>query len=116
MQIYWSLKTVPELAALPSKVRRRVHESCFRRHFLHARATRYTIAAYVGFMACASLVAIVLGSMPRWLGLPYSWWHGVAALWTGLFVGWYVFTRAAIARLRPFYREFIERELHETVA
>ena len=37
MSIYWSLKSVPELASLTRKQRRRVHEKCLRRHFFHAR-------------------------------------------------------------------------------
>ena len=45
MNIYWSLKDVPELAALTSKERQRVHAECLKKHFLWASANCRSISA-----------------------------------------------------------------------
>ena len=111
MSIYWSLRDVPELAPLTRKQRRRVHERCLRRYFWGAPITRRSITAYLVLLVflLGSLLAGV--SLSRVFGYPDSvWFIGTSALFGAVF-GKYIFSRIAIPVLRPFYRDFIQREL-----
>lgn len=111
MSIYWSLKSVPELAPLTRKQRRRVHEQCLRRYFWGAPATRRSIVAYLILLFTVTSIAILGISLAKVFGWPDgTWLIGISALF-GTIIGRYVFSRIAIPVLRPFYRKFIETEL-----
>jgi hypothetical protein len=108
--IYWTLKSVPELARLPRKERRRVHEQCLRRHFLFGRATARSITAYVVSIFTVAIFVFLATSISQLLGIVYhSWFIFVAAL-VGFAIAHFVFSRIAIPVLRPFYGDLIERE------
>ena len=111
MSIYWSLKDVPELATLTPQQRSRIHESCLRRQFLGARATHKSIAIYVAFLLCSLALTLLVTGIPELLGFRFSIWFTVVGGTVGLFAGWFLMSRLAIPLLRPFYCEFIEREL-----
>ncbi len=110
MSIYWSLKSVPELARLTRKQRRRVHEQCLRRHFWGAPATRRSVLAYLIMVATVVSCGVLTISMASAFGWPNTWAVGVAAFF-GANVGSYIFSRIAIPVLRPFYQAFVESEL-----
>ena len=110
MKIYWTLKDVPELAALPPKERRRVHELCLRQHFLYARPTRRSVLAYAACLICAILVGVLGGDLLRLLSGRESLWFTVGAMNIGMMMGWGLFSRIAIPSLRPFYGGFIGGE------
>src|SRR5258705_767444 len=107
MSIYWSLKDVPELASLTPQQRGRVHESCLRRHFLSARATRKSVAIYAAFLLCSITLPLLATSVPELFGFQFSIWFTVIGGTVGGFAGWFLLSRLAIPFLRPFYREFI---------
>ena len=107
MSIYWSLKSVPELAPLSRKQRRRVHERCLRRYFLRAPVTRRSVVAYLILLAIlmsSGFTGLYIASIFGWSD---SLAVGVSAFF-GATVGSYIFSRIAIPVLRPFYQEFIE--------
>ena len=106
--IYWTLKSVPELAPLPRKQRRRVHEQCLRRHFWFARATARSITAYAACILIAAGVVFLGVSIPPLFGVAYSFWFVLLSAWIGFEIGRFVFSRIAIPVLRPFYHEFIQ--------
>ena len=110
MKIYWSLKSVPELAALTRKQRRRVHEQCLRRHFWLARATRRSVAAYLALFFTFLIIVAGGDSILSACGIAGSIWVTSGLALIGALAGWFVFSRIAIPILRPFYREFIERD------
>ena len=108
--IYWTLKSVPELARLPRKERRRVHERCLRRHFLFGRATARSVTAYVISIFTVAIFVFLATTISQHFGIAYhSWFVFVSAL-VGFAIAHFVFSRIAIPVLRPFYRDFIERE------
>ena len=108
MTIYWSLKSVPELAPLTRKQRRRVHEQCLRRRFWGAPLTRRSITAYL------VLLVFLLGSLFTGVylsgvfGHQDSVWFMLPSAFVGATVGRYIFSRIAIPVLRPFYHDFIQ--------
>ena len=107
MSIYWSLKSVPELASLTRKQRRRVHEKCLRRHFFHARATTRSFLAYLAFLLIALVFVVCGASLPTSSGMAGGpWFCGSAAV--GFEVGRFVLSRIAIPVVRPFYRDFMQ--------
>jgi hypothetical protein len=108
--IYWTLKSVPELAQLPRKQRRRVHGQCLRRHFWGAPATRRSIAAYLSFILIVTLFVAGGDGILTELGVAHSFWITFALAFIGATVGSFVFSRVAIPVIRPFYQEFIERD------
>ena len=110
MNIYWTLKDVPELASLPPKARRRVHELCLRQHFLCARPTRRSMLAYAVCMVCALIVGVLGGDLLGLMSGKESLWFSVAAMTIGMMLGWGLFSRIAIPSLRPFYRRFLGEE------
>lgn len=107
--IYWTLKSVPELAPLPRKQRRRVHEQCLRRHFWGAPATRRSVAAYSSFILTVAVVVAGGESALRVLGVAYSFWTTLVLAFIGATLGSFIFSRIAIPVLRPLYQEFIKR-------
>ncbi len=111
MNIYWSLKSVPELAPLTRKQRRRVHEQCLQRHFFRARATGRSIFAFLSGLFIATVVLFLGASIPSSVGIPHSFWFLPISAMVGFGLGRFALSRIAIPVLRPFYREFIERDL-----
>jgi hypothetical protein len=103
MKIYWTLKDVPELASLPPKERRRVHELCLRQHFLYARPSRWSMLAYAACLICAILVSVLGGDLLELLSDKESLWFTVGAMTIGIMMGWGLFSRMAIPSVRPFY-------------
>jgi hypothetical protein len=112
MSIYWSLKSVPELAPLTRKQRRRVHEQCLRRHFFLARATARSVLAYGAALLITSILVFLGASISAGSGITRSVWLIVSAL-VGFALGRFVLSRIAVPVLRPFYREFIEGHICE---
>src|SRR4051812_9560024 len=100
--IYWSLKSVPELALLPRKQRRRVHEQCLRRHFWGASATGRSVAAYLSLILSATVVVVGGTSILRALGIAHSFWITSGLAIIGLIIGEFIFSRVAIPAMRPF--------------
>lgn len=114
MNIYWSLKSVPELAPLTRKQRRRVHAQCLRRHFFAARAAARSISAYLAAIVIASVFIYLGSTIPTAPGVV----RGIAfalSVVIGFELGRFVLSRIAIPVLRPFYSEFIERDFEHTV-
>ena len=107
MSIYWSLKSVPELARLTHKQRRQVHGQCLRRYFFRARATSRSIAAFFAAIFIASLFGFLGASVPSWFGISHGFWCIPVGAIIGFAIGRFVLSRIAIPILRPFYREFI---------
>jgi hypothetical protein len=110
--IYWRLKSVPELASLTWKQRRRVHEQCLRRHLFHAPATCRSIIACLSHIFTVVIVLIGGNSVLGAFGVTrnYCVWFILAG--AGSLAGSFVFSRIAIPVLRPFYGEFAEK--HES--
>jgi len=113
--IYWTLKSVPELAALTRKQRRRVHEQCLRHHFWYASATRRSITAYLSLIFTIVIVCIGGESVLSALGMADHFWSIYISAGIGFLAGSFVFSRIAIPVLRPFYHEFIERNETQVV-
>ena len=108
--IYWRLKSVPELARLPRKERRRVHEQCLRRHFWFARATARSLTAYVSSIFTVVIVVFLGTSIPQVFGITYHSWFVLASAFVGVQIALFVVSRIAIPVLRPFYNEYIQRD------
>ena len=108
--IYWTLKSVPELARLPRKERRRVHEQCVRRHFLFARATARSLTAYVASILTVGIVVFLAASIRQLFGITYHFWFVLVSALVGIEIGRFIFSRIAIPALRPFYHDFIQRD------
>jgi hypothetical protein len=108
--IYWTFKSVPELARLPRKERRRVHEQCLRRHFWLARATARSLTAYVASIFTTVIVVFLATSIPQIFGITYHLWFVLASAFVGFEIAGFVFSRIAIPVLRPFYYEFTQRD------
>ena len=117
MNIYWSLGNVPELAPLSPADRRRVHEACLRRYLWRAPATRRSLCAYLMLMILCPTAFVVL---TVWLvkafgGTTPNGLVGLTAVAGGM-LGHFVFSRIAVAHLRQFYSDYIQKELkHEVV-
>ena len=110
MNIYLSLKSVPELAPLTRKQRSRIHEQCLQRHFFRAPATARSISAFLAALFTAAIFPILGDSVSRWFGVSDSFWFILVSAMLGFGFGRLVLSRIAIPALRPFYREFIETD------
>lgn len=109
MTIYWSLGSVPELAALPSKQRSEVHEKCFRRYFLYAPATARSVASQFARILMMTSVFLIGNTALATFALPSGNFLCILALVSvGLPIGEFVSRQIAIPALRPFYHEFME--------
>ncbi len=113
MSIYWSLKSVPELAPLTRKQRRRVHEQCLQRHFFRAPATTRSVLAFVAALVTVIVFVIFGAHIPSWFGVPRNVWYFPVSAMVGFGIGRFVLSRIAIPTLRPFYRNFIERDFRD---
>ena len=116
MSIYWSLKSVPELAPLTGKQRRRVHERCLQQHFFRAPATARSVSAFLAALFTAIIFVLLGIGIPLWFGLPKSFWHIPVSAMVGFGLGRFILSRIAIPVLRSFYREFMERDIREPAA
>ena len=110
VMIYWTLKSIPELAPLPRKKRRRVHQQCLRHHFWGAPATRRSVAAYFAMIMTVTVVVVGGDSILSALGIAHSFWTIPVLAFIGVDIGSFIFSRVAIPAIRPFYREFIETD------
>lgn len=110
MNIYWSLKNVPELAPLARKQRRRVHEQCLQRHFWKAPVTRRSIAAYLILLVTVFSSLFMGITLSHVFGCPDSIWFIGVVIYFGAVTGRYTFSLIAIPVLRPFYHEFIGKD------
>src|SRR3989442_211695 len=108
MKIYWRLKEVPELAPLAPKERRRVHEICLRRHFLCARPTPRSVAAFVALLSCGIAVGILGTALLARVGASDPLWN-IAAMTIGGMLGWFLLTQISLPSLRPHYTEYLTR-------
>ena len=116
MNIYWLLRKVPELAPLKWADRSRVHEACLRRYVFGGDATRKSVCAFlilligcpVAFFLFAGWIGRVSGvTIPGWL----DGWKVGLVMTAGSMLGYFVFSRLAVAPLRPFYSDYIQNEL-----
>jgi hypothetical protein len=108
MKIYWSLKQVPELADLSPKRRRRAHDACMRKYFFEAPLTRWSRFAFVLFLVSIGLPLFIYEE-------GFSGRHSLVVLFGvvagGIQAGWFLMEQLAIPIIRPFYHQFINREL-----
>jgi hypothetical protein len=93
MQIYWTLKSIPELAQLPRAERRRVWRHVYWKTFDHWQA-------WAGLFACGACAA--MGTL--FGGLLGSGFIGAAM---GGGVGGFIFSQAAIAVARRYYADLL---------
>jgi hypothetical protein len=113
MQIYWSLKRVPELSGLSRTERSQVHRVCYSQKFVGS------ISFFVSIVACGLCAAggSILGHyLPSVLGLQYSVWYGAFGAGIGGGIGGFVFSEVSMHYLRPFYADYIKNELQRDVA
>ena len=115
MNIYWSLKSVPELATLTRKQRRQVHEQCLQRHFFRAPATTRSISAFAAALFTTMAFGVFGVSIPEMFGAPDKIWFFRFSASVGFAAGRFILSRIAIPVLRPFYQEFIERDCEPAV-
>ncbi|RYD38118.1 MAG: hypothetical protein EOP86_01760 [Verrucomicrobiaceae bacterium] len=108
MRIYHSLKDIPELAALPPKERRRVHNACLLENysFLSRHGLMWLtfvcfcagVGAALGFMLHRIVDSVSLRTCER---------VGAAV---GYVFGGFVYGQMIHRKLRPHYAEFIRKE------
>jgi hypothetical protein len=79
---------------------------------LHARVTRWSLAAYLSFL-CAPVASIALASAVLDV---HSEWIWSLIVVTGTLIGLRLSSLIAMRYLRPYYRDYIQTELRETVA
>ena|SRR5881394_1711021 len=116
MNIYWSLRKVPELAALAPADRKRVHEACLRRYFWGAPATRRSLIAYLMLILCPAASMLLTTWILQAFDGTMRIWPMVVAATGGAMFGHFVFSRIAVAHLRQFYSDYIQKELRHDVA
>jgi len=94
--IYLTLKSVPELAVLPSSERSEVWRSHFLYSFKHWQT--WLAVLFLGF-------SITAGAY-----LAYEVIHSLVFIALGIFLGTFVLLQVAISQLRPHLREYLERK------
>ena len=108
MRIYWSLKSVPELANLPPVSVRKVHRVCFRRYALFRPAWFFAIGGYLACVCAAGAPVFLL----RWgFRVPLDFLEYITVLALGVFAGTILRINIIISFLRPFYKQYVESEL-----
>src|SRR5436190_2601564 len=100
MQIYWSLKHIPELSGLSSKQRNRVYAAC-RRQYRNARITRRNIILYLSAVFLPS--ALLILAFPVFQVDKYSDAFGSMAFLMIGAISWLAWSRIEINQLRPHY-------------
>src|SRR3954465_15169137 len=112
MQVYWSLKQIPELAGLSRRDRWRVFNGCGRKHHaFNARITHQNVIAYV-LVFLVPFSGVVVSSLLHFEN--YSDLLCTFPLATGTMVGWFIYSRLQMNRLRPYYSEFVRKELQKS--
>ena len=112
MQIYWSLKRVPELSELSPAERKQVHRACYSQAFV---GSGRFFAALVACGLCAAVGSVVGHSIHSVFGVPFSIWHAAVGAGIGGGVGGWLFSEVSMHCLRPFYADYIKRELRRDV-
>ena len=113
MTFYWSLKQVPEMIGLSREERRRVHRACYRQHTF--KSPRCIVALVVCGL-CGGVGAAAGGLSHFVLGVPPSIWQPALGAAIGGGVGGFIFSQTVTSYLRPFYADYIKRELRREVA
>ena len=113
MQIFWlSLKRVPELSGLSSTERKQVYRVCYSQKFVGS------IHFFVALVACG-LCGVVGSAMGYYIhlvcGIPFSIWQAVLGGGIGGGVGGGIFGEISIHYMRPYYGDYIKRELQRDV-
>lgn len=116
MNIYWSLRNVPELAPLSPADRRRVHEACLQRYFWRAPATWRSLIAYLMLILCPAAFLLLTTWLVQKFGGSTPLWLLVLTVTVGAMFGHFVFSRIAVSQLRQFYPDYIQKELRHDVA
>ena len=96
MQIYWSLKSIPELASLPNEERGRAWRRVYGKTFRHWQT-------WAGLLACG----ICAGAGARFGGVLGSSLVGAAV---GGGVGGFIFNQALIHVARCYYSDVLREE------
>ena len=107
MQIYWSLKRVPEMAGLSHTERCQVHRAC-------GRAFVGSVQCYIAVIVCGfcGMAGAVGGHYIHLaFGIPYSIWQVAVGCGIGGGVGGTVYCEFMLHYLRPFYADYIKSEL-----
>jgi hypothetical protein len=107
MQIYWSLKSIPELSRLPSEERGRLWDAALWKTTRHWQvwATGFIIL-FITAIAQTMAQKLLIGT-----GYRFGQAIGYAIGWG---VGWAVFWQVLIHFARPYLRELLlEKEPHE---
>jgi hypothetical protein len=102
MNIYWSLKSVPELAALTRKERQRVHAECLKKHFLWESANFRSITALLAQIFISAFGMLICINISESLGLKSNFWVFLVSSFIVLPIGSFVYLQIAIPALRPF--------------
>jgi hypothetical protein len=110
MNIYWSLKSVPELAALNRKERRRVHTDCLKKHFLWASVTCRSITALLAQIFVSAFGMLICISISEAFGMKPNFWVFLVSSFIVLPIVSFIYFQIAVPVLRPFYCEFIEKK------
>jgi hypothetical protein len=111
MKIYWTAKSVPELADLSPSDRGRVHRACYGQAL---KSRRCKVALLISGL-CAGLGGIVGNSLHWLFGFPPSIWHMAVGGVIGGGIGGFVYGQVVTDYLRPFYADYIKTELRRTV-
>ena len=93
MTVFWTLKSIPELANLPARERRVYWRRAYRRSWRHWQT-------WAGLLACAMCAAVGAG-----LGAYTT--HPIAGVVIGSGVGGFVFGQAAVRVARSHYRNVL---------
>ena len=107
MQIYWSLKRVPELSGLSPVERQHVHRACYSQHAVGQSWWS------LGLLLCGLCTAIGImgGSLVHSvLGVPFSIWQTGLGGAIGGGIGGGIFGQIVISHLRTFYADYIKNK------
>jgi hypothetical protein len=102
LEIYWSLKRIPELSGLSWQQRRRVFRVCRRRYGFCAPLSRSSLIAY----SCVPLLYFG-GLALAGPVLDLQDYRGALLILSGAIMAWFLFSRTTINRLRPFYVHYL---------
>jgi hypothetical protein len=110
MQIYWSLKSIPELSGLPSEERRRLWHAALWKTTRHWQVWAATfVILFITAMAQTMAQKLLIGMGYRFgQGIGYAIGGGV---------GWAIYWQVLSHFARPYLRELLsEKEPHEYTA
>lgn len=111
MRFYWRSRSVPELADLPPKARKKAFNICFRRAMKDLWIPNLLLSPILMFCICVPPAAFLAPRVAAWLGMSDpAIWHWIvlipiamasASVW--LLIVW----PFVIATIRPYLREFL---------